>query len=112
MSDQINKITNEKALQLSSTKFWEQMDYYDRAKFQLFTDLMCMPFDVFHEALEKCLGRPVYTHELSLNYDGICGEFLGEVIAPTLDEIVNLIPKSKLIIINGSEVSRNEGNRF
>ena len=61
---------------------------------------LCMPFSRFHEAIEKVLDRPVYTHEFGLNYDGIVKEFLGEKEKPTLKEIINLIPKEKLIILN------------
>jgi hypothetical protein len=56
--------------------------------------LMC----VFHEAVEKSLGRPVFTHEFGLNYDGICDEFLGDKEPPTMNEILNLIPQEKLIV--------------
>src|SRR5262249_19115264 len=57
-------MTPEEALALYESKFWETMPYADRAKSQLFEDRLCMPFDVYHEAVEKTLGRPVLTHEL------------------------------------------------
>jgi len=50
-----------------------------------------MPFDVFHEAVEKSLGRPVYTHEFAhpeLLMEGL----IGQRKAPTFQDIVNLIP--------------------
>lgn len=65
-----------------------------------FTVELAVPFAVFHEAVEKSLGRPVYTHEFGMNYDGICAEFLGEKEAPTLEEIINLIPEEKRIIVD------------
>jgi hypothetical protein len=52
---------------------------------------------VFQEAVEKSLGRPVFTHEFGLNYQGICKEVLGEREPSTMEEILNLIPKEKLI---------------
>lgn len=58
-----------------------------------------MPFSLFHESLEKALGRPVFTHELALNYDGICGELLDGKPAPTFQEILDLIPEEKRIVI-------------
>lgn len=89
----------EEAIALSETKFWESMSFYDRAKFQLFEDKLCMPFDVFHEAMEKALGRPVFTHEFGLNHEGLKRELLGEQKPPTIEEIINLIPEEKRIVV-------------
>lgn len=61
----------EDAIALSESKFWETMSYRDRAMFQMFEPLLCMPFDVFHEAVEKTLSRPVFTHEFGLNTEGL-----------------------------------------
>jgi hypothetical protein len=94
-----NSIGKEKAIQLYNTNWWEGLSYEEIAEFQLFTSELCCPFDVFHEAVEKSLGRPVFTHEFGLNYQGICNEFLGEKESPTTDEILNLIPQEKLIVI-------------
>ena len=58
-----------------------------------------MPFDVFHLALEKTIGRPVFTHEFALNLDGLKEELFGEKNPPTLEEILNMIPEDKRIII-------------
>ena len=95
----MKEITKKQALMLVKTKFWEEMDYKQIAKFQLFAKRLCMPFSVFHEALEKTLGRPVYTHEMGLNWDGLCKELNGEVPMPTLEEIINLIPEDKRVVI-------------
>lgn len=82
---------------LYESKFWEQMSFRDRAMFQMFEDLLCMPFGVFHEAVEKALGRPVFTHEFGLNREGLRRELLGESPAPTMGDI---IPKSKRIVLS------------
>ena len=58
-----------------------------------------MPFDVFHKAVEETLGRPVFTHEFGLNLDGLCKELAGEQKAPTLQQIVELIPEEKRLLI-------------
>jgi hypothetical protein len=94
-----NSIGKEKAIQLYNSNWWEGLSYREIAEFQLFTTELCCPFDVFHEAVEKSLGRPVFTHEFGLNYQGICKEFLGEKESPTMDEILNLIPQENLIVI-------------
>lgn len=69
------------------------------AEFQLMQDHLCVPFDVFHKAIEEALGRPVFTHEFGLNHEGLIKEFYGEKEPPTLDEIINLIPEEKRVLI-------------
>lgn len=59
-----------------------------------------MPFHDFHGALEAALERPVFTHELGLNWEGIVQEFMDERDAPTMEEIMNLIPAKKRIVID------------
>lgn len=93
------EISKEEAEKLHDSKFWEGMDYKQRAMFQMFTRKLCMPFSVFHEAMEKTLNRSIFTHEFGLNYDGLIKELLGEKPAPTLQEIIELIPAEKLVII-------------
>jgi hypothetical protein len=63
------------------------------------TEELCCPFDVFHQAVEKTLGRPVFTHEFGMNPDGIYFELIGEKDAPTMQEIIGLIPLDKLVIV-------------
>jgi hypothetical protein len=95
-----NSIGKENAIELYESNWWEGLSYQEIAEFQLFTTELCCPFDVFHEAVEKSLGRPVFTHEFGLNYGGICAEFLGEKEPPTLEQIMSLIPKEKLIVVS------------
>jgi hypothetical protein len=94
-----NSIGKENAIELSLLNWWENLSYREIAGVQLFITELCCPFDVFHEAVEKSLGRPVFTHEFGLNYSGICEEFLGEREQPTLEEIFNLIPEDKRIVL-------------
>lgn len=90
----------EEAVKLYNSKFWETMSYRERATFQLFENLLCMPFEIFHEAIEKSLKRPVYTHELGLNVEGLRKELMGEQPVPTLQDILELIPKNKRIVVS------------
>ena len=61
-----------------------------------------MPFSVFHEAVEKVLDRPVWTHEFALP-ERLRAEMLGERSAPTFKEILDLIPAEKKIVIGISQ---------
>ena len=92
-------MTEDEAKKLAASGFWETMSHRDRAMFQMHEKKLCMPFDVFHEAMEKTLERPVFTHEFGLNYEGLKAELLGEAEAPTFEEIMALIPADKRVII-------------
>ena len=58
-----------------------------------------MPFDLFHKSIEAALGRPVFTHEFGMNRDGLTRELAGLQSAPSMEEIMALIPAEKLLVI-------------
>lgn len=91
--------SREAAISIYESQWWKGKTHRQIVEFQLFTAELCCPFAIFHEAVEKSLGRPVFTHEFGLNYDGICKEFLGEAEAPTLQQIMDLIPADKRVVI-------------
>lgn len=95
----MSELTEAQAIALAKSEFWKDMTHRQRAEFQMGAKRLCMPFDVFHEALEKTLGRPVWTHEMGMNWDGLLAELHGERPAPTFEEIINLIPASKRVIV-------------
>jgi hypothetical protein len=70
-------IGKEKAIELANSEWWkkEGITHWDICKVQLFTRELCMDFGDFHEAIEMCLGRPVFTHEFGTNIEGIVSEF-------------------------------------
>lgn len=100
--------TKGEALDFYNKKRWEPMSHRERAEFQIEQDLLCMPFSVFHEAMEKALGRPVYTHEFGLDRDGLRAELAGNREAPTLDEIVSQLPAEKLIVVDVASPDRRK----
>ena len=91
-------LTQEEAIKLYDTEWWKDASDYDIVKFQLFEDRLCMPFDLFHTSVEKVLGRPVWTHEFGSS-GKLAEEFLGEKTAPTFEEIMNLIPEEKRVLV-------------
>jgi hypothetical protein len=94
------EISREEAIALVETRWWETLSDRDIVAFQLFTPLLCMPFDKFHKAVESALKRPVFTHEFASSFvDDLKKEFLGEKPAPTFEEILNLIPEEKRIVV-------------
>ena len=102
------KWTKEEAIEFARSEKWKDMTYEERAVLQLFQKRLCIPFDVFHEAITKALGRPVYTHEFGLNWEGLMAELLGTKEAPTLEEIIEMIPEEKRFIIGGGSQERQE----
>lgn len=93
------QLTKEQALSLYESKFLEGMIERESALFQLCAYTLCMPLDVFHSAIEKALGREVYSHEFK-DFESLREELLGNQSPPTQQEILNLIPPSKLIKAN------------
>jgi hypothetical protein len=95
-----NELTLEQALVLGATGFWRDMTPRQIAEFQLYTSLLCMPFSVFHQAVEETLGRPVFIHEFgSIGTEVLKRELRGEKAAPSFDEILALIPTDKRLTI-------------
>ena len=95
----MEQLTEEQAIEFAENELWKDMNFNQRAKFQIEQDRLCMPFNIFHEALEKTLERAVFTHELGLNLDGIKEELFDGKEKPTFEEIVSLIPQEKLAVI-------------
>lgn len=95
----MKQLTKEQAIKFLESKSWESMSNREIASFQLQQDLLCIPFSRFHEAVEKTLNRPVFTHEFGLNRQGLIDELLNGAEPPSLDEIINMIPEANRIVI-------------
>lgn len=55
-------------------KWWMSNDLLEVARYQIFEPILMVPFSRFHEGIEKLLGRPIYTHEFGVNYEGLKAE--------------------------------------
>jgi hypothetical protein len=84
-------IGKEKALVLHDTNWWENCSDREIAGFQLFVEELCVPFGVFHKAVESSLNRAVYTHSFALGYDNIVGEFLGNNLKQPDEEDIDAL---------------------
>lgn len=105
-------LTKAEAIALGESGFWETMSYRDRALFQLLEERLCMPWDVFHEAVQKALDRPVFTHEFA-NREGLVRQLMGEEPMPSFEDVLNLIPVEKRIVLtpaSAKEVIANLNN--
>jgi hypothetical protein len=94
-------MTKNQAVALAGSNWWIGKSPLDIAMFQLHEPLLCMPFEVFHKAVEEALKRPVFTHEFGLNWEGLKKEIRGESEPPSLEQVLNLIPEDKRILILG-----------
>lgn len=58
-------MTREEAVKLADSKWYETKTAEEIVDFQLYEERLCMPFPLFHKAVEEALGRPVFTHEFA-----------------------------------------------
>ena len=95
----MRQFTTDEAIAFSESGEWESLTARGKAELQMLQDKLCMPFDEFHIAIEMTLGRPVYTHEFGLNHEGLLKELFDGAPPPTLDNIIEMIPEDKRIIV-------------
>lgn len=91
-------LTEEQAVALYDTGFWEKLAYVERARFQLSERRLCMPFDVFVESVERALGRPVTVGEF-LRTRRLLAELTGERHPLELEDLVNMLPEEQRILL-------------
>ena len=96
----MKQLTKEQAILFGESQIWVEWSDEEIVKFQLFQDKLCMPFSRFHKAVNVVLDRPVFTHEFTTsNHENLIKEYLGEKEQPTFEEVVNLIPKDKRVML-------------
>ena len=59
------QLTREEAIEWALRRKWEPLTFLERAFFQIHQEKRCMPFSVFHEAVEKALGEAIFTHQFA-----------------------------------------------
>ena len=94
----ITQVTREEAIDIAKSKIWKKWTDEEIVKFQLFQDRLCVDFSTFHKAMEKVLNRPIFSHEFA-DQDRLIDEYLGKREKPTMEEIINMFPKDKTILL-------------
>jgi hypothetical protein len=94
----MRQLTREEAIAFARQKGYANWTPEQIAAFQLEQELMCMNLSDYQEAMEKALGRPVWTHEFA-KPELLKAELLKQIKTPSLEEIINKIPKEKLIVV-------------
>ena len=97
---EVIQLTKEEAIDFYNSKVWE--DYTDEqlVEFQLFQEVLCVPFNKFHKAIEAVLDRPVFTHEFGFGDDNLRKEYQKIRSKSTLVEVLVQIPEDKLMIVS------------
>jgi len=95
----MKQLTKKQAEELGKSGVWETWSDEEVVKVQLFQKRHCVGIPKFSAALSKILGRPVLTHEIAYNIEGLQNEYLKKAPAPTMDEILNLVPKKRRILV-------------
>ena len=103
-----DKLTEQEAIAFYHSGRWRQMDHTERARFQIKYERLCMPFEVFHEAVEQTLQRPVYTHEFGIGWKGLEKELLDGAPPPTNADILRQLtdmmkPEAQLVVVAPAE---------
>ena len=93
----MEQFTKEQAIAIYEGGEWKDWTDEEVVKLQLFQDKLCVPFGVFHKAIEIVLGRPVWTHEFAFR-ELLIDEYQKERPMPTMDDIIALISKDKIVI--------------
>lgn len=110
---EIDIVDERVAIRLADSEFWIRlgMSHQEMATFQMHVRRLCMPFTTFHEAMEKALGRPVFIHEFGLSYKALMSELLGKAPAPSLEQIIDMIPESKRVAVVLDEDEKRQQDR-
>ena len=105
----LEHFTRQEAIDFADSKEWYHWNDRELVAFQLYQEICCVPFEYFHAALERELGRGVYIHELGekTNWRNIVNEFLGNRPAPSLHDIISLLPAEKVIILDMHKEDNN-----
>lgn len=96
----MKQMTKKEATNFFDNKGWMLLNERKRAELQINQDLLCMPFDIFHSAIEKTIGRSIFTHEFgSKGHVGLKKELFEGKAPPTFQEIMELIPEDKRVLV-------------
>lgn len=90
------QFTKEQAIEVFDSGVWKDWSDEEIVGLQLFQDRLCIPFARFYSAVEKVLGRSVWSHEFAFR-DLLIAEYTKERPMPTFEDIARLVPAETLI---------------
>ena len=92
------QLTTEQAIAMAESGVWKEWTAEQVVRFQLFQEKLYMDFSHFHKCMQDVIGRPVWTHEFAFR-DELVKEYLGAKETPSFEDILNLIPEEKRLVI-------------
>lgn len=92
------QLTKEQAIEMYYSGVWKEWTAEQVVGFQLFQKRLCIDFSYYKKCMQDVLDRPVYTHEFAFR-DELVKEYLGIKKTPSFDDIIDLIPKEKRLVI-------------
>jgi len=98
----MRQLTKDEAKAFMENETWKKWSDAEIAVFQLHQEILYIPFSRFHEAVEKALGRPVWTHEFA-KPDLIGAELAGTRDAPSMEDIIGMLPPEKTVVVVAEE---------
>lgn len=89
----MKQMTEAQAIALYNSKKWETWTDEQIVGLQIYQNLLCIPFGRFHAAVEKVLGRPVWTHEFAgiSGHQRLIDEYEGKRPRGTVQESYDLL---------------------
>lgn len=86
------------AIRMYESKWWTKEPHNVCALTQLNTELLVMPFELFHEYVQELLGRPVWTHEFA-DPKSLIEEYQGLIPRADFEQVLNKIPSNIPVIV-------------
>jgi len=92
-------MTQEEAIKIGKSGIYKTWTHEEKVDTQLYNEYICMPVGDFLESLTVVFKRPVYDIELLDGGENLKAELEGRKSPPTIDEIVNMFPGDKIIVV-------------
>lgn len=92
------QMTKDEAIAFSKSGRWKDLTDDQLFRLQMSQEKLCVPFSEFHRAAEAALNRPIFTHEFAYP-DRLWEEYHGLRDKATLDDILDLLPADKTIVV-------------
>ena len=80
-------------------RLWESMSWEELAKFQVTQETLCVPFDLYRNAAERTLGRPLFNLQLANGRERVKSELFGGTPPESLREVIDIIPLHKRMVL-------------
>lgn len=97
----MQQLSKKQAIAIFEGGEWRDWTDEEIVKLQLYQKRLCVPFDVYHRAIGKVLGRGVFTHEFAgdKGFYALQEEYEGNRLAPTFEEIIAMLPAEKVVVV-------------